>query len=60
MADSALGRIDQALAAQRDDEITYWQNILKRVVAVIKILAYRGLPLRGHDEKFGSIHDGNY
>jgi len=30
------------------------------VVAVVKALASRGLSFRGHDEKFGSSHNGNY
>ncbi|XP_046752385.1 zinc finger MYM-type protein 1-like [Diprion similis] len=55
-----LGRIDQRLTAQLDDEITYWRNVLKRVAATIKALASRGLPFRGHDEKFGSSNNGNY
>lgn len=55
-----LGRIDHALTMQFDDEINYWQNIMKRVVACVKALSSRGLPFRGHDEKFGSFHNGNY
>ncbi|XP_046973656.1 zinc finger MYM-type protein 1-like [Vanessa cardui] len=57
---NVLGRIDHALTMQLDEEINYWKNILKRVVACVKALASRGLPFRGHDEKFGSIHNGNY
>jgi len=30
------------------------------VVAVVKALASRGLSFRGHDEKFGSLHNGNH
>jgi hypothetical protein len=43
-----------------EQEIGYWRSILKRVVAVIKALASRGLPFRGHDDVFGSPHNGNY
>lgn len=57
---SALGRIDKTLLAEYDREVVYWKNVLKRVVAVIKSLASRGLPFRGHEEKFGSLHNGNY
>lgn len=48
------------LEKQINDEIQYWQNVLKRVVAVIKVLSSRGLPFRGDDERFGSLHNGNY
>lgn len=55
-----LGLVDTRLALQMEDEIGYWRNVLKRVVAVVKALAARGLPFRGHDELFGSLHNGNY
>jgi len=48
------------LIKQLDTEIEYWRNVLKRVVETIKSLASRGLPFRGHDSCFGSIHNGNY
>lgn len=54
---NVLGRIDRALTMQLDEEINYWKNILIRVVVCVKALASRGLPFRGHDEKFGSIHN---
>lgn len=38
----------------------YWVNILRRVVAVIRCLAQRGLPFRGEDELLGSVHNGNF
>ena len=38
----------------------YWQNILKRGFAVITRLSSRGLPFRGDDERFGSLHNSNY
>lgn len=55
-----LGRIDKHLTAQLDEEISYWKKVLIRVVETVKALASRGLPFRGHDEKFGSLHNGNY
>lgn len=57
---NTLGRIDHALTIQLDEEIIYWRNVLKRVVACVKALASRGLSFRGHDEKFGSFHNGNF
>jgi len=53
-------RIDYSLIKQLDTEIEYWRNVLKRVVETIKSLASRGLPFRGHDSCFGSVHNGNY
>ena len=55
-----LGRVDTKLAQQTESEIRYWQKVLLRVVSVVKFLAERGLPFRGHDEIFGSAHNGNY
>lgn len=55
-----MGRIDYSLIKQLDTEIVYWRNVLKRVVETIKSLASRGLPFRGHDSCFGSVHNGNY
>lgn len=54
------GNIQCSLTAQLNEEISYWKNILKRVVAVIKGLASRGLAFRGSNEKFGDQHSGNY
>lgn len=53
-------RIDNLLHLQIDEEITYWRNVLKRVVAVVKRLCSRGLAFRGKSEKFGDPHNGNY
>lgn len=53
-------RIDKKLFSQLEDEISYWKNILRRVVAVIKSLSSRGLPLRGQNEVIGSVHNGNF
>jgi hypothetical protein len=55
-----VGRVDHELAAQFPEQLTYWREVLKRVVATVKSLASRGLPFRGHDEKLGSLHNGNY
>ncbi|KYN00128.1 Zinc finger MYM-type protein 1 [Cyphomyrmex costatus] len=48
------------LNKQIETEVEYWRNVLKRVVVVIKNLSSRGLPFRGSDERFGSLHNGNY
>ncbi|CAH2315362.1 zinc finger MYM-type 1-like [Pelobates cultripes] len=55
-----LGRIDESLTKQRSDEIQYWRNVLKRVVAAVKALGTQGLAFRGKDDRFGSKHNGNY
>lgn len=54
------GRLDNLLHLQIDEELTYWRNVLKRVVAVVKRLCSRGLAFRGKNEKFGDPHNGNY
>lgn len=52
--------MDSALVKQIAGEREYWKEVLKRVVAVIKFLAERGLAFRGEDELLGSPHNGNY
>ncbi|XP_053594426.1 uncharacterized protein LOC128667613 [Microplitis demolitor] len=57
---TARGRIDQFLAQQLDEEISYWKNILHRVVAIVKSLLIRGLPFRGHSEQLGNPHNADH
>ncbi|XP_050523340.1 zinc finger MYM-type protein 1-like [Daktulosphaira vitifoliae] len=55
-----LNRIDSGLANQVERERLYWIQILKRVVAVVKKLASRGLALRGDTSKLGFKNNGNF
>ena len=57
---NVLTSIDCELTAQLDEEISYWRRVLERVVAAVKYLVSRGLPLRGHEEKIGSARNGNF
>lgn len=52
--------LTQSLDEQERRERNYWRNVLKRVVAVVKTLAERGLPFRGSHEVFGSTDNGNF
>ena len=45
---------------QIDKEKVHWRAMLKRVVAVVKFLCERGLPLSGGNEVFGSSQNGNF
>lgn len=54
------GKIDTVLQVQIQEEINYWRNVLKRVIAVIKKLGSRGLAFRGKEERFGSNKNGNF
>ncbi|XP_057663115.1 zinc finger MYM-type protein 5-like [Diorhabda carinulata] len=54
------GRVDQRLMMQLDEEILYWKKVLHRVIVIIKSLAIRGLPFRGHSERIGDPHNGNF
>ncbi|GBP56347.1 hypothetical protein EVAR_43286_1 [Eumeta japonica] len=56
----AVGRVDMDLLSQHQKEVDYWRNVLKRIVAVVKFLASRGLPFRGDNEILGSPNNGNY
>lgn len=53
-------RIDSKLAESYNSESKYWFEVLKRVVAVTKFLASRGMPFFGQNETIGSIHNGNF
>lgn len=52
--------ISASIINATENEWTYWKDVLLRVVEVIKFLGSRGLAFRGHDEKLGSNHNGNY
>lgn len=43
-----------------EKESNYWRSVLCRVVATIKFLAERGLPIFGDNETLGSLQNGNY
>jgi hypothetical protein len=53
-------QIDSALIIQVKIEQQYWCEVLKRIVAVVKFLATRGLALRGSNQNIGSLQNGNY
>ncbi|XP_031345831.1 zinc finger MYM-type protein 1-like [Photinus pyralis] len=55
-----MGRIDAELAREANNIKNYWQNLLKRLVSVIKFICERGLALRGDNELIGSRNNGNY
>jgi len=57
---SELNRVDKTLPYQVETEKEYWKNVLIRVCAVVKSLSSRGLPFRGDNEQFGSLHNGNF
>ncbi|GFV91520.1 zinc finger MYM-type protein 1 [Trichonephila clavipes] len=52
--------LDKQLQEQIKKDIEYYYNVLKRVVAVVKYLAIRGLAFRGTEKVFGSPHNGNF
>jgi hypothetical protein len=51
---------DTQLAIQFNKDHQYWKEVLKRIIAVIKFLASRGLPLRGDNQTIRSVRKGNY
>lgn len=55
-----VGCVDSCLDSQYLSEQEYWRNVLKRIVAVIRFLASRGLAFRGDNETLGSTKNGNY
>lgn len=55
-----LNRVDKQLTQQVEIEISYWRNVLRRVIAVVKSLSSRELPFRGRNHHFGSSQNGNF
>lgn len=53
-------RIDKSLEMQFNQEKEYWQEVLERVVSVIKFLSSRGLAFRGDTEQLFHQQNGNY
>lgn len=53
-------KINNSVLANMDEEINYWRKVSHRVVTVIVSLTSRGLPLRGDNEKFGSVNNGDF
>ncbi|XP_047146311.1 zinc finger MYM-type protein 1-like [Hydra vulgaris] len=52
--------ISKRLTEQFESEKKYWNDILLRILSVIKMLASRGLSFRGSNEIVGSVYNGNY
>ncbi|GFV94101.1 zinc finger MYM-type protein 1 [Trichonephila clavipes] len=52
--------LDKQLQEQLRKDTKYYQNVLKRVIAVVKYLAIISLAFRGTEEVFGSPHNGNF
>ncbi|GFX55413.1 zinc finger MYM-type protein 1 [Trichonephila clavipes] len=52
--------LDEQSKEQLRKDTEYYHNVLKRVVAIVKYLAVRGLAFRGTEEGFGSPHNGNF
>ena len=46
--------LKQQLENQIQDECDYWEHVLRRVIAAIRMLAECGLDFRGKEERFGS------
>ncbi|KAL5477853.1 hypothetical protein EMCRGX_G024703 [Ephydatia muelleri] len=52
--------IDRCIIDSYARENSCWKEVLRRVVSVVTFLVTRGLALRGSNEVFGSVHNGNY
>ena len=51
--------VNKQTCNQIEKEKQYWIEVRRRIVAVIKFLAVRGLAFEGNDSKLGSIHYGH-
>uniref|UniRef100_H2YLA9 HAT C-terminal dimerisation domain-containing protein n=1 Tax=Ciona savignyi TaxID=51511 RepID=H2YLA9_CIOSA len=59
-ARKSSSQIDSDLVKQYEGEVQYWQELLRRLVSVVKFLCVRGLAFRGNNELIGSSNNGNY
>lgn len=57
---NSVNSIDKVLNEEIKLQLNYWTNVLHRVISTITFLAERGLPFRGKNNEFGSVHNGNY
>ena len=55
-----MKRVDFVIEKQVHEKKRYWYEVLRRVVAVLTLLAERGLALRGENEIIGSQNNGNF
>ncbi|KAE9542493.1 hypothetical protein AGLY_003354 [Aphis glycines] len=60
MINSSQCGIDKEMKKEIINYLSYWKNVLHRVVETLKFITSRGLALRGTNEHFGSEKNGNY
>ena len=53
-------QIDSGLVKLYKSEVQYWQQVIRRMVSVVKFICVRGLAFRGKNEQIGSSNNGNY
>ncbi|XP_050062927.1 zinc finger MYM-type protein 1-like [Aphis gossypii] len=51
--------INTVLKEEMYSKISYWTQVLRRVVSTITFLAERGLSFRGNNSEFGSVHNAD-
>lgn len=54
------GTVDDALEVERRRKTNIWKQILRRIIDVTLTLATNNLAFRGHREKLGELHCGNF
>lgn len=52
--------IDTQQLIQYEKKCSYWREVLRRIVATVKLLSRLGLAFRSHDETKYSEHKGNF
>ncbi|XP_022179730.1 zinc finger MYM-type protein 1-like [Myzus persicae] len=60
ISNNGQSRIDNIVQKQISDSLSYWKNVLYRIVETLKFLTSRSLEIRGSNETLGSVHNGNY
>ncbi|XP_035228387.1 uncharacterized protein LOC118200537 [Stegodyphus dumicola] len=57
---NAGGRVVKSLVLQTEEEIKYWHEVLRRILAIVRSVSACALPFRGSRERFGSKNSENY
>ncbi|KAJ8940657.1 hypothetical protein NQ314_010643 [Rhamnusium bicolor] len=57
---SSLGRINTEVLRQVESEEYYWREVLKRVIATVKLLGCLGLAFRSSNDTVNSEKKGNF
>lgn len=53
-------RINSVIKKEISDSLSYWKNVLHRIVETLKFLTSRSLAIKVSNETLGTVNNGNY